>query len=164
MDLEEVRARLNEAGLRMTPQRRAIIEVLMDTRQHHPAVSVIHGEVKKRNPGLSLSTVYTTLNELRRLGLIQMLLMDGRESRCETNPGGHIHLICEGCGKILDYAFPFCIDKDSMMRHNGFLGTGHRMEYYGYCSDCLQGQKALAQGASLPGDDLHASEKPVRQP
>lgn len=75
---------------------------------------------------MSLSTVYATLNELSRLGIIKTLQFDKMENRYEGNLEAHINLICERCGKILDYRLSVAVDRKE---ETGFSVTDTRLEY-----------------------------------
>jgi Fur family transcriptional regulator, peroxide stress response regulator len=127
---------LEERGLKVTPQRLAIIEVLIQTRDLHPGVSLVYEEAKLKKKGLSLSTVYATLSELSRLGIIKMLQFDKMENRYEGNLEEHINLICEQCKKIIDHKVPVAIDKREVATKTGFSVTETRLECYGYCKEC----------------------------
>ena len=123
-------------GLKLTPQRLAIIEVLVEKTPLHPGASLIYKEAKKKFKGLSLSTVYSTLNELSRHGIIKMLEFDKMENRYEGNITEHINLICKGCNKIMDYKVSVSIDPKEVAKKARFWVTGTRLEYYGYCQEC----------------------------
>ena len=103
MTKELIIKQLKEKGLRVTPQRLAIIEVLIEKRDLHPGARLVYEEAKKKKKSLSLSTTYATLNELSRHGIIKTLQFDRIENRYEGNLEEHINLICERCNKILDY-------------------------------------------------------------
>ncbi len=141
---ESIIERLKERGLKLTPQRRAVIEVLVEKGDLHPGAPLIHEEAKKKKKSLSLSTVYATLNELARYGIIKMLQFDRMENRCEGNIEEHINLICETCKKIVDYEAHSAIDRDEIAKKTGFSVTDARLEYYGYCRDC----RAKIEGGS----------------
>lgn len=100
--MEELKAtifkKLKESGLKLTSQRRAIIEVLMENTSLHPGASFIYQKAKKKVKGISLSTVYYTLNELTKQGIIKMLEFDKMENRYEGNTFNHLNLVCIGCG------------------------------------------------------------------
>lgn len=128
--------KLKESGLKLTSQRLAIIEVLMENTFLHPGASLIHQKAKKKVKGLSLSTVYYTLIELSKHGIIKMLEFDKMENRYETNMTEHINLVCKGCKKILDYKPPFIIDANEIAKQCRFRVTDSRFEYYGYCQEC----------------------------
>ena len=127
---------MKERGLKITPQRAAIIEVLADAMLCHPGANLIYREARKKVKGLSLSTVYATLNELCRLNLIKMLEFDKSENRYEGAFDPHVNLICRGCNRIFDYCLPLAIEPKKIMKKSRFLVTDTRLEYYGYCHEC----------------------------
>ena len=141
MTKDAIIKRLKERGLRITPQRLAVIDVLVEKGHLHPGAGFIYKEAKKKSRSLSLSTIYATINEFSRHGIIKTLQFDGVENRCEGNLDQHINLICEGCGKIIDYKIPLSLDQRDMMKKTGFIITNNRLEYYGYCRDCRQDKK-----------------------
>jgi len=127
---------MREEGLKLTPQRLAVIEVLIQKNLFHPSADLIYHEAKKKVKSLSLSTVYSILNEFSKRGIIKMLEFDKMENRYEANMAVHINLICKGCKKIVDYKFPFRIDTNDVAKKSGFRVTDSRFEYYGYCQEC----------------------------
>jgi Fe2+ or Zn2+ uptake regulation protein len=128
--------KLKEKGLKLTSQRLAIIEVLVDKAALHPSANIIYQEARKKIKSVSLSTVYATLNDFSRHGIIKTLEFDTMENRCETNMTEHINLICKGCKKVMDYKPPFIIDTDEIAKQFHFRVTDSRLEYYGYCQEC----------------------------
>ena len=129
--------KLKERGLKLTPQRRAIIDVLIENTPLHPSADLIYREAKKRVKGLSLSTVYYTLNELSKHGIIKTLEFDSMENRYEGNTSDHLNLVCVGCGKIEDYVKPLPVSPGEVEKQTGFKPNEVRFEYYGYCRECL---------------------------
>ncbi|HME42993.1 MAG TPA: transcriptional repressor, partial [Syntrophorhabdales bacterium] len=109
---------------------------LIEKRDFHPGARSVYKEAKKRRKSLSLSTTYATLNELSRLGIIKTLQFDSMENRYEGNLEEHLNLVCERCGKILDYKVPPVADQREIAKKTGFSVTDTRLEYYGYCRDC----------------------------
>ena len=128
--------KLREKGLKLTSQRQAVIDVLVDKTPVHPSAAFIYQEARKKVKSLSLSTVYSTLNELSKHGIIKMLEFDRMENRYEATMTEHINLICKGCKKIVDYKPPFIIDTDEISKKCRFRVTDSRLEYYGYCQEC----------------------------
>jgi len=128
--------KMREKGLKLTPQRLAIVDVLVEKTPLHPSASMVYREVKKQTRGISLSTVYATLNELSRQGIVKMLEFDRMENRFEGNLTDHINLICKGCGKIMDFQSPISIDPKEIGRKAHFSVTDTRLEFYGYCREC----------------------------
>jgi Fur family peroxide stress response transcriptional regulator len=128
--------KLREHRLKLTPQRIAIIEAFLNNISLHPRASLIYEEARKKVPSLSLSTVYTNLNELSKHGIIKMLEFEKMENRYEGNIAAHINLVCKGCNKIIDYKPPISIDLKAVAKKARFRVTDTRLEYYGYCQQC----------------------------
>ncbi len=140
MTKESIVRRLRDKGLRITPQRLAIVDVLVKKGHLHPGARFIYDEARKKGAGLSLSSVYENIKELCRHGIIKSLEFDGSENRCEANLEEHFNLICEACGKIVDYDAPVSLDRREVAKNTGFTITGNRLEYYGRCGDCAKGK------------------------
>jgi Fe2+ or Zn2+ uptake regulation protein len=127
---------MREKGLKLTPQRLAIIDILIEKNLLHPSARTIYDAAKRRTRGLSLSTVYFTLNELSKHGIIKTLEFDKMENRYEGNITDHINLVCKECHGIIDYKVPVPIDPREVTRKTKFWVTDTRLEYYGYCQKC----------------------------
>jgi len=135
---ETIIRNMREKGLKVTPQRLAVIDVLIEKNLLHPSARVIYDAAKRRTSGLSLSTVYLTLNELSKHGIIKTLEFDKMENRYEGNLTDHINLICKQCHGITDYRIPVVIDSREVTRKTKFWITDTRLEYYGYCQKCRE--------------------------
>jgi Fe2+ or Zn2+ uptake regulation protein len=129
---------MREKGLKLTPQRLAILHVLVEKNLPHPGARSIYNAAKRKTKGLSLSTVYFTLNELSKHGIIKMLEFDKMENRYEGNITDHINLVCKECHGITDYKIPISIDTREVSKKAKFWVTDTRLEYYGYCQKCRQ--------------------------
>lgn len=132
---------LKACRLKHTPQRLAIVDVLVEYTPLHPSADFVYREAKKKVRRLSLSTVYYTLNELSRHGIIKTLEFDRMENRYEGNLENHVNLVCTECGRIEDYAKPLPVLPDEVEQQTGFKPHEVRFEYYGYCRDCLKKKK-----------------------
>jgi len=128
--------KLRKQRLKLTPQRIAIIDALVEKTSLHPGASLIYKEARKKVKSLSLSTVYATLNELSRLGVVKMLEFDKMENRYEGNIAAHINLVCKGCQRIMDYRLPIVINPKEVAQKAHFWINDTRLEYYGYCQEC----------------------------
>lgn len=132
-------ADLREKGYKLTFQRLEIIKLLSHDRSHSEAMDILK---KLKNTGLkiSLSTVYYTLDILKKEGLIQELEFYDRGNRYDINPLNHIHLICRQCGKVEDLFEPLPFSSERIEDQTGFQAVGMRFEYYGYCKRCRHRQ------------------------
>jgi Fur family transcriptional regulator, peroxide stress response regulator len=153
MTKEEMVQTLRRKGLKVTPQRLAIIDVLIENRSMHPTASQVYREGKKHYRGLSLSTVYATLHEFSRQGLLKTIEFDQMENRYEVNLEEHVNLICQDCGRIIDYPAPPAVDPSLIKKNTGFQVRHTRMDYYGYCEECLR-KKALASPRRGPSGGI----------
>jgi Fur family peroxide stress response transcriptional regulator len=123
-----------DSGLKLTPQRLAILEYL-DGNKEHPSAEDVYKAVSKKFPTMSLATVYNTLMTLKQRGLIRELTMDPVKMRFDPQPSPHHHLICMDCRKIIDIHTRFKINLPEM-EHEGFEIVGNHIEFYGRCSKC----------------------------
>jgi len=143
MTKESMISQMRKKGLKVTPQRLAIIDVLIEQGDSHPGASLIYKKAKKKKKSLSLSTTYATLNEFSRHGIIKTLQFDKMENRYDGNLEEHINLICERCKKILDYNVPITVDPKRVVKKTGFLITDTRLEYYGLCRKCREEEGSI---------------------
>jgi len=143
--------RLHEKGLKVTPQRIAIIEAIENSGDLHPSALQIYREARKKSPKLSLSTTYATIKEFSRLNLIKTLQFDRVENRYETELKDHINLICESCGKIIDYHSSESAIRVQIAKRTGFQATDSRLEFYGLCRTCIYRAKEREARKDPPG-------------
>ncbi len=135
---ETLISQLREKGLKVTPQRLAIVDALVENRYEHPGATLVFNEARKKAKHVSLSTVYATLKEFSENGLIRQLEFDRMENRYDVDLSDHVNLICNRCGKIFDYSIPASLEPRDIARKSGFVVTDTRLEFHGYCRDCLK--------------------------
>jgi Fur family peroxide stress response transcriptional regulator len=122
------------SGLKLTPQRLAILEYL-DGNKEHPSAEDVYKAVSKKFPTMSLATVYNTLMTLKQRGLVRELTMDPLRMRFDPQPTPHHHLICVDCRKIIDIHTRLKINLPEM-EQEGFEIVGNHIEFYGRCPKC----------------------------
>ena len=104
--LEIDRRALNATGLRLTNQRALILEIIRHEHGHLDADEV-YRRAREKQSRLSLSTVYRTLQLLKKLGLVEELHFDEAHHHYEVKPSSeHHHLICLGCGRVTEFRYP----------------------------------------------------------
>ena len=144
----ELAARLKQLGIRVTPQRLAIAEVVINSGDH-PSAKDVFERVKAFFPYVTLATVYSTLDVLERAAIVRELPFP-RQSRYEANLSPHANLVCVGCGMVVDADVGQSVVaelKDLVEKNSEFLITAQRVDFYGWCSGCAPGHKAQAQKA-----------------
>jgi Fe2+ or Zn2+ uptake regulation protein len=129
-------AALRERGQRVTPQRLVVARVIDELRRHTTAEQVF-GEVKERMPGVSLPTVYATLELLEDVGLVSRVASQRGAVVYDPRTDEHHHLVCRRCGAITD------VDADvptarliAAAHSSGFTPDSAQVVVKGLCGDC----------------------------
>ena len=135
-----LQAELAARGVRMTQQRRAILSVMEMAKKHLGAGQILR-KAQKLDASVDRSTVYRTLDLLKRQGLIDeldLMHLQGEGHYYERKVGtGHIHMACLRCGKITEFKSElFDSLKQQLERECRFNIVVARMEIGGYCSAC----------------------------
>ena len=94
--------RLQSAGLRPTQQRMALARLLFEGGDRHVTAEQLHGEVQAARRPVSLATVYNTLNQFTRAGLLREVVVDASRSYFDTNVGEHHHFYVQSSGRLID--------------------------------------------------------------
>ena len=139
---------LRQRGIRLTRQRRLILQV-MDAAEKHLDVDQILDRAQKISPEVHLVTVYRTIDLLKKEGLIDeldLLHLRGDRHYYETHgPRDHIHVACLRCGKVREFESRLYEQlKDQIARDCDIQVTVSRTEVGGICNDCLAKQQSLA--------------------
>jgi len=134
---DKFREMLRMADCRVTAQRLLLLKLLHDCEGHASADDLYH-MARAREPRLSLSTVYRTLNKLKETGLVHELHLDDEHHHYElADKGTHHHLICQGCGKVMEIN---CLFVNEILSHieteHDFKVMNRRIEFMGYCASC----------------------------
>ncbi|RTL48709.1 MAG: transcriptional repressor [Bradyrhizobiaceae bacterium] len=102
---------LREAGLRPTRQRVSLAELLFDKGDRHVTAEILHSEVLEAGVGLSLATVYNTLNQFTRAGLLRRIGPTGSRSFFDTNTSVHPHFYLIGEDTLIDVPEPLVLEQ-----------------------------------------------------
>jgi Fur family transcriptional regulator, ferric uptake regulator len=133
---------LKQAGKRLTAQRALIMDII---HEGHMDADEIHKRARRKEPKISLSTVYRNLQTLKNLGLIEELHLDDTHHHYELKPiAEHDHIVCLGCGKVIEF-------KHSLHSHlrqevpeaQTFAIIRTEIRITGYCPECRRKQEAL---------------------
>ena len=124
-------------GHPLTNQRRLLLDILRDSEGHLNAKELYRRAVE-RDGSISQATVYRSLNLFKELGLIDEMRLGGIRCYYEIKQASnHQHLICQGCGKILEFQSPH-FEKliEAVRREHGFQVTKAELFLEGYCREC----------------------------
>src|SRR5690606_13149664 len=124
---------LKSTGVRITPQRHAILEYMIHSTMH-PTADEIYKALEKTFPNMSVATVYNNLRVFKEAGLVRELTYGDASSRFDANMKDHYHIICKCCGKITDFDYPILTEVEvKAAEETGYHIDSHRMEIYGTC-------------------------------
>ncbi len=101
-DRETIETILRDAGLRPTRQRMALGGLLFGGEDRHITAERLHDEVTEEGEHVSLATVYNTLHQFRRAGLLRELAIDSNKTYFDTNTSNHNHYLIEPDGELFD--------------------------------------------------------------
>jgi len=135
---EELRSR----GYRVTPQRQLVLEAVAGL--DHATPEEIAACVQRTAKGVNISTIYRTLELLDSLGLVAHThLNHGAPTYHLASDAGHVHLVCQDCGKI-DKANPEAIAPltAALDEAHGFETNVSHLTVFGRCKDCRSKNRA----------------------
>lgn len=137
-EIELFRDYLKNIKLKITGQRLKVLETFLKTEKHI-SCDELYLIVRHNNPEIGYTTVYRTLKLIRKAGLAREVDFNDRVSRLEHEYGHkhHDHLICIGCGKLLEVFNPD-IERlqERLAKKHKFNALRHKMEIFGYCQKC----------------------------
>ena len=141
--MKETTQILKEKGLKVTPQRIAIYNMLLHTKEH-PNAETIYKTLEPENPTMSLATVYKTLDYFKQCGLVQELNVGASSSRYDAFVACHPHTVCLTCGHVSD------LDCEEMTEVHqkcadqiDFEVSYEQLILYGTCSACQKQKDAI---------------------
>ena len=134
---KEILDKLSEQGYRLTLQRMMILSAI-ENGDGHISAEEIYAQIAAKYPQVNISTVYRTLELLKRLGLVtETDLGDGRLRYHPADKGHHHHLVCTECGAVIDLDESLLSPvKDVLLRKYGFLADLRHLAIFGRCANC----------------------------
>ncbi|MFT8313529.1 MAG: Fur family transcriptional regulator [Clostridium sp.] len=145
-EIEKLKNNLKEKGYKLTPQRRAVLDTIIQSEGQHLTAEEIYELVKVDCPEIGLATVYRTVLLLEELGVICKLDLNDGCSRYElvheNENHQHHHLICTNCGKVIEVEGDLLESLEHTIEEKYvFKIKNHSVKFYGLCSDCNKSSK-----------------------
>jgi Fur family transcriptional regulator, ferric uptake regulator len=142
-EIEKLKSNLKENGYKLTPQRRAIVDVIIRNEGNHLTTEELYDLVKLECPEIGLATVYRTVQLLECIGVVCKLdLNDGcnrYELVHEEENHQHHHLICTECNNVIEVKGDLLDTMEHEIEEEyKFKVKNHSLKFYGICSDCLR--------------------------
>jgi Fe2+ or Zn2+ uptake regulation protein len=141
---------LKSKGVRITAQRRVLVDVIQEAKEHLDVASLLK-LARQREANVDRATVYRTILLLKRLRLVDeldLMHLNGEKHYYEVRTRrDHVHLACFRCGRIQEFTTPvFERLKDQIAREMGFAARVTRLEVGGICSVCSGAAEAEDEG------------------
>jgi Fur family ferric uptake transcriptional regulator len=142
-DISGIIDRLKEKGYRITPQRQMILAAIAGSHDHISAED-IYAQVAAKYPDVNISTVYRTLELLKKLDMVYEIdLGEGRIRYHAEESGHHHHLVCQQCGTVIDIDEATLSSlRDVLMRDYGFQAELRHVGVFGICESCRKDKSA----------------------
>lgn len=133
----DIAGRLSKQGYRLTPQRIMVLSAI-ESSDDHISAEEIYAQIVAKYPNVNISTVYRTLELLKRLGLVtETDLGEGRARYHPAEKGRHHHLVCRECGAIIDFDELLLAPLESaLLREYKFSADLRHLAVFGRCLNC----------------------------
>ena len=130
-----------DQGLKITPQRVCIFEALHGSTEH-PTAETVYEQVRVEMPSIALRTVYQTLNDLAAMGEISQIDLGTGSARFDPNLDAHQHLVCDGCGTVIDVKGELTDIHVPVEQRHGFEVSRTEIVFRGRCAACRRAPDA----------------------
>ena len=133
--------KLAENNFKLTKQREMILETILAKENWHFTAEELFSAVRKKDADIGMATIYRTLELMQKLDIVHVLDFndDSRKYELFLEETHHHHLICRGCGKLIEFS-----DQDidyfetELEEKYDFEISDHKLRFYGYCKECKQ--------------------------
>lgn len=138
VELKTLADYLEKNNLKHTRQRELILTAFLEAKGHVTSDDLFQ-TVREQHPTIGYTTVYRTMKLLAEAGLATERHFDDGITRYELEQEHHDHLVCEKCGKIIEFECEAIeTAQREIARSHGFEVLRHRHELYGNCRDCRE--------------------------
>ena len=135
MSPAELTSAFRAQGLKVTPQRQLLFRLLSGNHAH-PSAEALYASASEQMPGISLRTVYQTLNDLVAMGELQQLDFGTGSARFDPNTDDHHHLVCSDCGAVHDVHVDRADRLSPVGAQHGFELEEIQVVFRGKCAEC----------------------------
>ena len=141
--MKDLRGRLSERKYKVTPQRKEILQIFIDSdEEKHLSAEEVHELLKQKEFDFGLATVYRNVELLNELGILNKVDFGDGRTRYELSAANpqlhqHHHLICLKCKKVIEFEDDLMDDLENLIsQKSDFKIVNHEVKFFGYCSKC----------------------------
>ena len=135
-----IRERLNNVGLKATPQRLTVLQTMLTHERRHLSAEEVYQRITQQNGRVGMATIYRVLGQLTGVGILSRHIFDAESGKAvyEVQQGvHHDHLICVRCGKVDEFVDEAITARSrSVAGSLGYTLAQHQLTLYGYCAGC----------------------------
>ncbi len=134
--MDNITSIFKEKKLKLTPQRLAVYQYLMRTKEH-PSAEAIYKALQPVYPTMSLATVYKALKTLVEVGLVQEINVGEGNFRYDATVIDHAHIQCLKCGRVDDLEVDSFPNLNQIAEENSkYKIKWNKLFFYGVCESC----------------------------
>lgn len=136
---QKIKEKLEDSNYRMTGQRAAILEVMIDNQGQHLSAEEVLYKAREKMPNIGIATVYRTLDKLASIEVLYKSMFDEGRYRyelCDEGTHQHHHIICLDCGNITEMEDDLLNNLEQRIESKGFKVIDHDLKFYAYCPAC----------------------------
>ncbi|MBB6448966.1 Fur family ferric uptake transcriptional regulator [Geomicrobium halophilum] len=152
--MDQIKKELHAQSYKLTPQREATVEVLLENEEDHLSAEDVYLLVKEKAPEIGLATVYRTLELLNELEIVDKINFGDGVSRYDLRKEGadhsHHHLVCIHCGSVSEIEEDLLGDVEKKVERDwAFKIKDHRLTFHGVCVNCQTEHEASDEAPTL---------------
>lgn len=141
---KSIREKLKNSVYRLTEQRIAVLNVMVNNKGQHLSAEEVLSKARDKMPNIGIATVYRTLEKLAELDILyKTMFAEGkyRYELADEKGHQHHHVICLSCGKILEVEEDLLNKLEEHLEKKGYEIINHELKIYGYCPECNKKSK-----------------------
>ncbi|MEN6461699.1 MAG: Fur family transcriptional regulator [Syntrophomonas sp.] len=138
---KKIKERLIQSNYKLTDQRLAVLQVMLENKGHHLSADEVFYAAREKLPNIGIATVYRTLDRLAAIEILYKTMFDSGKFRYELSNDQHHqhhHIICLSCGKITEVEEDLLASLEEHIEQQGFEIVDHQLKLYGYCPSCTK--------------------------
>jgi Fur family ferric uptake transcriptional regulator len=138
---EKFKRKLAENNYKLTKQREIILDTILEKENWHFTAEDLFAAARKKDRDIGMATIYRTLELMQNLDIVHVLDFndDSRKYEIYLEEAHHHHLICKGCGKLIEFSDQDIDYFESELEEKyNFEITEHKLRFYGYCNECKE--------------------------
>ncbi|HEX3012153.1 MAG TPA: Fur family transcriptional regulator [Syntrophomonadaceae bacterium] len=136
---KSITERLKENNYKLTDQRMAVLQVMLENKGHHLTAEEVLREARLKSPNIGIATIYRTLEKLAGISILHKTMFEAGKYSYELSVNHahqHHHFVCLNCGMISEIEEDLLFNLEQHIEQQGYQIIDHELKLYGYCPKC----------------------------